>query len=408
MKIAYLANIRLPTEKAHGLQIAQMCEAFATQPKVTLCLYAARRHNTSEMNAVSDVYSYYGVTANFAIRRVPCLDLLGWLPGRITFGLQMLTYLFALGSMLHFERADLYYSRDMFTLLMLSLFVPRAALCYEVHQLSESRFGKHWQGRCARRVGTVVAITTTLAERMRDLGATHVLTEHDGFRVGRFAESIDQTEARQQIKLPVSAYIIGYVGRLQTMAMSKGVDTVIEAVAQIKDDPITLVLVGGPDDAAARLRDQWLRLGLAADRFIYCGAVAADQVPRYLAALDVGLTPLPWTEHFAYYASSLKLFEYMAAGRAILASDLPSIAEVVRNEHSALLVPPGDVDALAAALHRLYTEPATRQRLGAQAQSDVGRYAWISVLPGFWRPLADRWFLESNRSRFFDCTAELR
>ncbi len=372
MNIAYLANIRLPTEKAHGLQIMQMCEAFAQQPDVSLTLYAARRLNTPELRTVQDVWAHYGVTHSFDIRRVPCLDLIRWLPGRFGFAIQTLTYLVALGLTLHFHRADVYYSRDPLTLLMLSLFVPRRRLCYEAHQLSKAR----WQRYCVHRVGTVVAITGTLAGRLKALGAEAVMVEHDGFRAARFVNPLDRITARHTLNLPESTFIVGYVGRLHLMNMPKGIDILIEAIAQLQPDRIALCLVGGPDDQAAQLRAQWLECGLASELFIYAGAVAAGRVPLYMAAFDVCTLPTPWTEHFAYYTSPLKLFEYMAAGRAILATNLPGTAEVVRDNYSALLVKAGDPDAMAAGLRRLKADPDLRSRLAAQAQRDVTHYAW--------------------------------
>ncbi len=112
------------------------------------------------------------------------------------------------------------------------------------------------------------------------------------------------------------------------------------------------------------------------DHLIAAGQVKPDAVPLYMAAMDVGAMPLPWTEHFAYYASALKLFEYMAAGCTVLASDLPSTAEVVRNGELALLVSPGDVQAFADAIRRLYLDRELCSRLGKQAQADVQQYAW--------------------------------
>lgn len=85
---------------------------------------------------------------------------------------------------------------------------------------------------------------------------------------------------------------------------------------------------------------------------------------------------VPWTEHFAYYASPLKLFEYMAAGKPIISSDLPAVAEVVRNRETALLVQPGDVDELADAIKRLYDDSAFRERLGSAAKQESERYSW--------------------------------
>jgi glycosyltransferase involved in cell wall biosynthesis len=84
----------------------------------------------------------------------------------------------------------------------------------------------------------------------------------------------------------------------------------------------------------------------------------------------------PTTDHFAYYASPLKLFEYMAVGRPIVSSDHPATAEVVRDGETALLVPPENDDALADALCRLYDDPALRERLGDAAKQESTQYSW--------------------------------
>ena len=112
------------------------------------------------------------------------------------------------------------------------------------------------------------------------------------------------------------------------------------------------------------------------ERLHAVGQVPPAQIPRYLAALDAGTLPLPWTEHFAYYASAIKLFEYLAAGCAVIASDLPSTAEVVRDGETALLAPPGDVQAWADALVRLRDDPVLRQRLRDAARALSTHYTW--------------------------------
>ena len=75
MKLIYLANIRLPTEKAHGLQIMHNCEAFAEQG-AQVELWVARRQNTPELRQIDDVHTHYGVNRSFVIRWLPTLDLL--------------------------------------------------------------------------------------------------------------------------------------------------------------------------------------------------------------------------------------------------------------------------------------------------------------------------------------------
>ena len=81
MKLLYIANIRLPTEKAHGLQIMQNCEAFA-DAGAEVTLWIARRFNTPELRGITDVWAHYGVKRNFGLRRLPCIDLLPLVPGK--------------------------------------------------------------------------------------------------------------------------------------------------------------------------------------------------------------------------------------------------------------------------------------------------------------------------------------
>jgi glycosyltransferase involved in cell wall biosynthesis len=426
IRLLYIANIRLPTEKAHGLQIMQNCEAFA-DAGADVTLWAARRLNTAELRGVRDVWAHYGVRRNFALRRIPCIDLLPLVPGRDDLPARLIFYVqqstFILMALLRslFTRADIYYSRDMLTLLALSVVKPRRALAYEAHQYRRSRAGRWLQRQTVRRVGTVIPVTARLKQDLEELvhsphpparlsrsqpsplrreggkespslrsgeglgrglsslhsGEDKFLVAHDGVRAERFADMPGKAAARAALGWPADAFIVGYMGRLHTMKMDKGVGTLIDALKSV--DGATLALVGGPDDMAEQFRHYWLSLGLDGGRFINAGQVSPDRVPLYLSAFDVCAMPFPWTKHFAYYASPIKLFEYMAARRAIVASDLPSVAEVVKDGESALLVPPGDVTALAAALMRLRDDPALRERLAACAHAEVmAHYTWAA------------------------------
>jgi len=379
-RLIYVSNNRLPTEKAHGLQIVQMCEALA-DAGYTVTLVAPRRFNTRELRGVRSLWDHYGVRHNFAFTRLPCLDLFPLFPQHpISFVAQTLTYLLAMLAWLPFHRADLLYTRDLFLGAALALLRPRTPLIYEVHQVHRSRLGR-WLQRVLARRAHVVTITGHLAQHMQRLGARRVLVAHDGFRAARFADLPTRAEARAACGLPQDAFVVGYVGRLYTMEMPKGLDTLIDAIARAMKTgaEMHLLLVGGPETGVHALRQQWAALGLPMDRLHTAGQVPPDEVPRFLAALDVGALPLPWTEHFAYHASALKLFEYMAAGCAVLASDLPSTVEVVRNGKTALLVPPGDAAALAAAIRRLCDDPALRERLGVCARAEaLAHYTWAA------------------------------
>jgi glycosyltransferase involved in cell wall biosynthesis len=388
--LLYLANIRLPTEKAHGLQIMQNCEAFA-DAGAEVRLWAARRVNTAEMRTVKDVWAHYGVRQNFQVRRLPCLDLMPFVPAdgrasQVLFYVQALTYTLVLLLAALFTHADIYYSRDTFSLFALSFIKPRKSLAYEAHMLASGRAGRWIQRQVVRRVGTVITITGKLKEDLIQIirppnhyrqENTKFLVAHDGIRQERFAKPPTQAEARAQIGWPQTAFIVGYVGRLQSLSTDKGVGTLVDALAQVGD--VALGLVGGPDNMAQALRQHWTKIGLSADNFLYAGHVPPDKVPLYLAALDVCAIPLPWTPQYAYYTSPMKLFEYMASKRAVIASNLPGIAEVVTDGETALLVPSSDAHALAGAIQRLRDDAALRQRLADAAYTEVmAHYTWAA------------------------------
>ncbi len=384
-QLHYLAPVRLPTEKAHGLQIVQNCEALAAEG-AAVTLYPATRFQPPELRG-RDIWSVYGVPRGvFGLRYVPALDALPLAGGRVNrvaqaaFYLNLATYSAALWPILRGADPDaVYYSRHPLILSALRRHKPARRLFWEVHSLSADSRKRQIQADLVKRIGGALTVTAHMAGMLADLGVPpeRVMVAPDGFSAARFAEMPTRAEARAAFGLPEEAFMVGYMGRLHTLNMEKGVGDVIRAIAQERERPLHLLLVGGPDDMAAAYRREWVALGLPPERFHALGQLPAAEVPRALAAFDVNTMPFPWTEHFAYYASPIKLFEYMASGRAIVATDLPSTAEIVQDEETALLVPPADVEALAAALARLQDDPALRERLADQARAlAYARYTW--------------------------------
>ncbi len=112
----------------------------------------------------------------------------------------------------------------------------------------------------------------------------------------------------------------------------------------------------------------------------FTGAVAHAQVPRLVAAADIAVAPYPPMQQ-ELWLSPMKLFEYMAAGVAIIASAAGQVATVIQDGDNGLLVPPGDVAAMASALRQLVADAALRGRLGRQARADAERhYSWEQYL----------------------------
>jgi len=394
VKLIYPANARIPSEKAHPYQIVQMCEAFAAAGADVTLIYPARR-NPPDLDT-GDIWAHYGVERTFRAERIPVVDLypLAWrLPGRLGRAVDRLAAILihvlfngALMLRLARERDAVIYGRHPIGLALYCFLWPRRArrVFYEVHVAPTTPTGTRLRRWLMRRVGGVVTITEHLHERHIALGAApeRVITAHDGFRAARFAIKGDRAEWRRRLGWPQEAFIVGYMGRFISglQSMDKGIGTLVEAVIELAagggDRPLRLALVGGPDAVVEQVRARLDGAGLPPDFLLYPGMVPPVDVPGYLRAFDVCTIPLPWSEFFAYDTSPLKLFEYMAAGRPIVASDLPSTAEILRNGENGLLVPPGDPHALADALRRLRDDPALGERLAAQAARDVQAYTW--------------------------------
>ena len=133
-----------------------------------------------------------------------------------------------------------------------------------------------------------------------------------------------------------------------------------------------LLLVGdGP--LRAQLTEQVMLAGLE-KAVTFTGAVPHHEVPAHVIAMDVAVAPYPALEE-SYY-SPLKLFEYMAAGRAIVASRMGQIAEILVEGESGLLFDPGNLTQLADCLRRLRHSPALAQELGRKAREASGSYTW--------------------------------
>jgi len=392
VKLIYPANARIPSEKAHPFQIVQMCEAFAANGAEVTLLYPNRRNPPALRT--DDIWAYYGVTRNFATERLPCLDVYPVaerLPGRIarawtSFAALLATWTFTIALLARLARAHdvLIYSRDPMPLALIGALWPRRAkhLYFEVHTYPATAIGLCIRRWLAKRIGGFIVITNQLRQRYEAIGVppNRIIVAHDGFRAARFALNGTRTEWRRKIGWPEDAFVIGYMGRFHTLGMDKGLSDLIEATIALAQDQdmrlIRLGLVGGPDEYVEEIRVQLREAGLPAKTILYVGQVPAAEVPGYLRTFDVCTMPFPWTEHFAYYASPMKLFEYMASGNPIVATDLPSTAEIIRDGENGLLTPPSDVSALTAALRRLRDDSALATRLAERAAQDVQHYTW--------------------------------
>lgn len=177
-----------------------------------------------------------------------------------------------------------------------------------------------------------------------------------------FLANVDGSDVRARYGLQ-SKLVLGFTGFVRDW---HGVDRVLEMMAQSGRDDLHLLLVGdGP--AREALEQQAQNLGLA-ERFTVTGVVQREDMPAHVAAFDVALQPA-----VVDYASPLKLFEYMALGKPILAPDSANIKEVLANGESGLLFTRDDQNSFVEALSTLCADHELRLRLGASARQSLDR-----------------------------------
>jgi glycosyltransferase involved in cell wall biosynthesis len=118
-----------------------------------------------------------------------------------------------------------------------------------------------------------------------------------------------------------------------------------------------------------------------ADAVIFTGYVTHAEVSSYVNAADIAVVPVPAMKQ-DMWLSPMKLFEYMASGKAVIASAMGQIVNVVNDGENGLLVPAGDKDALANSINKLIANPELRDTLGKQAREDaLKNHSWEQYIP---------------------------
>lgn len=355
----YVTNARIPTEKAHGIQIMKMADAFVKNG-AALELVIPKRFNWIKKNP----FEYYGIEKGFKITRLPCLDLipLDKYIGLIGLWLETISFNLFAWPYIFFKRADIIYTRDKF---LLPLVLFKKNLTLEFHSLPRNYF---LYSLFLKKIKAIVVTSQNLKDFFvqRGISSAGIMAVPNAVDLEKF-----KINKELDLDLPKNKKIILYTGHLYEW---KGVDTLLEAARnfQFSMPNLQFIFVGGTAKDIQEFKTKCLGI----QNIIVVGHRPHDEIPSWLKAADVLVLPdSAKNDPLKYGASPLKMFEYMASKKPIVASNLPSITEIL-NKDNAILVAPDNPESLAEGIKEALQNSQLSDKISERAFQDVQNYTW--------------------------------
>jgi glycosyltransferase involved in cell wall biosynthesis len=360
-KIKYITNVRIPTPRAQGYAIMKMCSEFA-KAGAEVKLFVPERGNNQFKK---DPFDFYKIEKNFEIKKIPSFDFLGGAKttGPIFYWIDILSFFIMSKFMVRLNAGDVLYTRDFITTLFFS---KKHFICLELHDIPTSKF----LFRLAiKRPKLFFVLNSYIKGELIKFGVPENIIHiaPSGVDIKDFDIFISKEEARKKIDLPLDKDIVMYTGHLYTW---KGADTLAKAAVIIPDT--LFVFVGGIEPELSQFIDRYKKY----ENIIVHPFVERSMIPIYLKSSDLLVLPNSANERVSsQFTSPLKLFEYMASEQPIVASNLPSIREVL-NEYSCVFAEADDPESFAQAIKKLLSDSSMAERITEAAFKKVAKYSW--------------------------------
>jgi glycosyltransferase involved in cell wall biosynthesis len=340
----FLHPFKLPSEHAHAIQILHTCDALAAAG--TSVRLPVKRNPERRVGSIAEALARYGLSPRPGLR-------IEWLP----FQHKTVSGLWLRLRLRMAPGRPVFYVRH---LRLAPLAARRGPVIVELHALEPDT------ARAVAAADAVVTLTEGLAAevRARFRPSCPVEVIPDAADPGVFRPVTSPGPARAV-----------YLGQLMPW---KGVDVLLHALARVPGLP-ALVIGGraGDDPRREELRHLAAELGVG-ERVEWTGWLPPAEAWRRLRRGDIGVVPTRAGGSQELSTSPLKLFEYLACGLPVVASDLPALREIVRADENGLLFAEGDPDTLAAALARLAAHPEEHARLSAGALHGAAERTWMA------------------------------
>ena len=388
VNIIYLSNERFPARLACTIQQMAMCEAFA-QTGASVKLLYPRYYDTPKVTA-AEIQNFYNVEPIFNVSAIPSLLSLSkpLVDGRRRFtipfvgGVSVLLSTWVLALKMLFSGAlnkpTIIYSRNVNGAYVFFKLKRGAAgreplkIVFEVHSLDQQSPRRFFY-RLLRESDVLICISEALKKSLVqkfNVAPAKIFVAPDGVKKSLLTmPTTEKSRAREMLGLSADKIVL-YTGQLLP---GKGAEVFVEA-ARFFDNDVLFLLVGGHGDYLRRLQERVNEKGPS--NVILTGFEPPAQIPLYQAAADVVVLPATADHDISAYTSPLKLFEYMASRRPIVASDLPVLKEILRDGENALFFSERNAEALAGKIKTLLQDKELAFRLADRAFRDVQTLSW--------------------------------
>jgi glycosyltransferase involved in cell wall biosynthesis len=390
-KIVYILKARIPTEKAHGYQTMKMIEGFF-ENRCDIQAWIPTRQNTNKLSNTR-IDDYYNLRFTPDIVRLKGLDFIYIVRKKLnrpsiklihlaSIMNSVVFYIMVIFKIISTKKVDYYYTRDHNLAQVLLVFTPwiKSRLFVEMHSLSLTKKKKYRQVRILKKVAGIITMTYKMRDELIDLGVSEdkILAEHDAVDIKQFSLDKTREEARDRLGMSSNKNILLFIGKFHTKGQEKGIPEIIRATSILCKEfsNIKVFIVGGPMDRVYKYEQLILQLNIPNNIINFFDKRPVQDIPLWLKSADILLMPHPYSNFYENYVSPLKMFEYMASGRAIIASDLPSIKEVLTHKESALLSPPGDFESIAENAKILLSDKVFANSIACNALIKVADYSW--------------------------------
>lgn len=366
MKIAVSATSRIPSETANSIQVLMACQGLVEAGHELTLSFPGTNPPVFE-----SLRAQYGLTCDAfplqAHATTPRLRRLDFCAKALAAGLAF--------------KADVFYSWTLqLAAMAVRLPIGNRPVLYEVHDMPTGRFGEKWAGIFvnARHPKRLVFITEALRERFTarfpGLKDGESVIAPNGINLRDYDGLPALNDAKRQLGFPTDRKVISCSGHLYT---GRGVPLFLDLAAAFPAE--AFYWFGGTPESAAEYRALAAERGLS--NVTFTGFIPKSELPLAQAASDVLLMPYETSiagssgGNSAAICSPMKMFEYMAARRPILSSNLPVIREVL-NDSSAVFCAPENVESWREGLTRVLTDSSFAAALADTAFRDVQRYSW--------------------------------